>query len=111
MDAPRSALPEPTARRRRAVRAVGTALCLFALLSVLAVRAGQASHHPVHRAAVVAAAADPSSQVRASHPLAVAAPVATRPTLVATAPLRAADGARLSVPASTARTRGPPGSA
>jgi hypothetical protein len=111
MDAPPPALVEPRGERRRAARAIGTALCLFALLSVLAVRAGEVSHHPVHRAAVVAAAADPSSPLRASQPLAVAAPVATEPTLVATTPARAVDSSHDGTTASTPRTRGPPGPA
>jgi hypothetical protein len=110
MDA-RPALAEPSGERRRAVRAIGTALCLFALLSVLAVRAGEVSHHPVHRAAVVATAADPSSQLRAAQPLAIAAPVATEATLVATTPSRAVHTGGVCVPASTPRTRGPPGPA
>jgi hypothetical protein len=111
MDAPRPALAEPRGERHRAVRAIGTALCLFTLLSVLAVRAGEVSHHRVHHTAVVAAAADPSSQLRASQPLAVAAPVAAEPTLVATTSSRVVDSSRDGTTASAPRTRGPPGPA
>ena len=73
MDAPRPAEFGSTVRRTRAVRGIGTALCLFALLSLLTVRTAEVSHHPVHRAAAITAAADSSIQVRAAQPLAATA--------------------------------------
>jgi hypothetical protein len=91
------------------VRGIGTALCLFALLSLLTVRTAEVSHHPVHRAAAITAAADSSIQVRAAQPLAVAAPGAVAPTLVATVAEHSVPATRDCVPVGTVRTRGPPG--
>ena len=109
MDVPRPADFGPVVRRSRVVRSVGTALCLFALLSVLTVRTAEAAHHPVHRAAAITAAADTSIQLRASQPLAIAAPVSVAPTFVTTVPECSAPSTRDCVPVGTARTRGPPG--
>jgi hypothetical protein len=109
MDAPRPAEFGSTVRRTRAVRGIGTALCLFALLSLLTVRTAEVSHHPVHRAAAITAAADSSIQVRAAQPLAVAAPGAVAPTLVATVAEHSVPATRDCVPVGTVRTRGPPG--
>lgn len=109
MDAPRPADFGSAVRRTRAARAVGTALCLFALLSVLTVRTAEVSHHPVHHAAAITAAADTSIQLRASHPLAIASRVAVAPTLVAIVPERSVPSTRDCVPVGTTRMRGPPG--
>ena len=109
VDAPRPADFGSAVRRTRAVRAIGTALCLFALLSVLTVRTAEVSHHPVHRAAAITAAADSSIQLRGAQPLAVAAPVAVAPTLLATVAERSVPSTRECVPVGTVRTRGPPG--
>src|SRR4051794_31758924 len=101
MDAPRPADFGSAVRRTRAVRAIGTALCLFALLSVLTVRTAEVSHHPVHRAAAITAAADTSVQLRASQPLAIAAPAAVAPTFAATVPERSVPCTRDCVPVGT----------
>jgi hypothetical protein len=88
---------------------VAAAVCLLALISVLAVRTGEHPHRIAHHAVVTTVAVDQSSQVRAAQPLAIVAPAAVTTTLIAAAPEIAADLSCDCVPISSARTRGPPG--
>jgi hypothetical protein len=110
VDAPRQAGSRPAVRLGRAGNVLAAAACLIALVAVLAVRAGESAHPIVkHHAVVMTAGVDQPAQLRGSHPLAVAAPNAVSATLVARAAEVAAEPVSESIPISSVRTRGPPG--
>lgn len=112
MDAGQQAGSRPATRSRGARDVLPAAACLIALVVLLAVRASDGAH-PIYtrHAVVMTTAADQTGQVRAAQPLAITAPVMVSTPVITRVPEVAAEASSDRLLVSSARTRGPPGTA